>query len=55
MQAHVVESKMIYWSHTFWDGRDGFDAFLEKRAPRFEMSLSEVPRQFDFWPEPPLE
>lgn len=55
LQAHIVESKMIYWSHTFWDGRDGFDAFLEKRAPRFEMPLSEVPNQFDFWPEPPLE
>ena len=55
LQAHVVESKMIYWSHTFWDGRDGFTAFLEKRAPRFETPLSEVPRQFDFWPEPPLQ
>ncbi|KGD64691.1 enoyl-CoA hydratase [Alcanivorax nanhaiticus] len=55
LQAHVVESKMIYWSHSFWDGRDGFDAFLEKRAPRFETPLSEVPKQFAFWPEPPLE
>ncbi len=55
MQAHIVESKMIYWSHSFWDGRDGFTAFLEKRAPRFETDLSDVPKQFDFWPQPPLE
>lgn len=54
LQAHVVESKMIYWSSSFWDGRDGFTAFLEKRAPRFETSLSDVPKQFDFWQEPTI-
>ena len=54
-EAHVVESKMIYWSNEFWDGKDGFTAFLEKRDPRFETSLADVPKQFDFWSEPPIK
>ena len=54
-EAHVVESKMIYWSNEFWDGKDGFTAFLEKRDPRFETSLADVPKQFDFWNEPPIK
>ena len=53
-EAHVVESKMIYWSNEFWDGKDGFTAFLEKRDPVFDTDLNDVPPQFDFWPEPPL-
>ena len=54
MQAHAVESKMIYWSNEFWDGRDGFTSFLEKREPRFETPLADIPTQFDFWHEPEL-
>ncbi len=54
-EAHVVESKMIYWSNEFWDGKDGFTAFLEKRDPRFETSLADVPKQFDFWSEPQIK
>ncbi|MEQ3634814.1 enoyl-CoA hydratase-related protein [Alcanivorax sp.] len=54
-EAHVVESKMIYWSNEFWDGKDGFTAFLEKRAPRFDTSLADVPKQFDFWEVPPIK
>ncbi|PHR63759.1 crotonase/enoyl-CoA hydratase family protein [Alcanivorax sp.] len=54
-EAHVVESKMIYWSNEFWDGKDGFTAFLEKREPRFETSLADIPKQFDFWSEPPIK
>ena len=54
-EAHVVESKMIYWSNEFWDGKDGFTAFLEKREPRFETSLADIPKQFDFWDEPPIK
>ena len=54
-EAHVVESKMIYWSNEFWDGKDGFTAFLEKRAPRFETAMADIPKQFDFWKEPEIE
>ena len=54
MQAHAVESKMIYWSNEFWDGRDGFTSFLEKREPRFETAMADIPQQFDFWHEPEI-
>ncbi|HEX5678329.1 MAG TPA: crotonase/enoyl-CoA hydratase family protein [Alcanivorax sp.] len=54
MQAHAVESRMIYRANEFWDGKDGFTAFLEKRDPVFDTDLNAVPAQFDFWPEPPL-
>lgn len=54
MQAHAVESRMIYRANEFWDGKDGFTAFLEKRAPVFDTDLNDVSAQFDFWPEPPL-
>ena len=55
MQAHAVESRLIYRSSEFWDGKDGFQAFLEKRDPVFDTDLNEVPSDFDFWPEPPLK
>jgi hypothetical protein len=42
---------MIYWSNEFWDGRDGFTSFLEKREPRFETAMADIPTQFDFWKE----
>ena len=54
LRAHAVESRLIYRSSEFWDGKDGFKAFLEKRDPVFDTDLNEVPEQFDFWPEPPL-
>ena len=54
LQAHAVESRMIYRANEFWDGKDGFTAFLEKRDPVFDTDLNDVPTQFDFWPEPPL-
>lgn len=54
MQAHAVESRMIYRANEFWDGKDGFTAFLEKRDPVFDTDLNDVPAQFDFWPETPL-
>lgn len=54
MQAHAVESRMIYRANEFWDGKDGFTAFLEKRDPVFDTDLNDVPAQFDFWHEPPL-
>ncbi|MGB1498222.1 crotonase/enoyl-CoA hydratase family protein [Alloalcanivorax venustensis] len=54
MQAHAVESRMIYRANEFWDGKDGFTAFLEKRDPVFDTDLNHVPAEFNFWPEPPL-
>ncbi len=55
MQAHAVESRMIYRANEFWDGKDGFTAFLEKRDPVFDPDLNHVPAEFNFWPDPPLK
>ena len=55
MQAHAVESRMIYRANEFWDGKDGFTAVLEKRDPVFDTDLNHVPAEFNFWPEPPLK
>jgi len=55
MQAHAVESRMIYRANEFWDGKDGFTAFFEKRDPVFDTDLNHVPAEFNFWPEPPLK
>ena len=55
MRAHAVESSMIYRANEFWDGKDGFTAFLEKRDPVFDTDLNDLPRDFGFWPEPPLK
>lgn len=49
--AHQVESQLIYRSNEFWDGRDGFNAFLQKRPPVFDTPVSSVPDQFEFWDE----
>ena len=55
MQAHAVDSRLMYVTAEHLDGRDGFRAFLEKRDPVFTASVAEsVPDTFDFWPEPPL-
>lgn len=55
MRAHAVETRLIYRSNEFWDGKDGFPAFLEKRDPVFDTNLNDLPRDFGFWPEPPLK
>ena len=56
MQAHAVDSKLMYITSERLDGRVGFKAFLEKREPVFTAKVSEaVPDQFEFWPEPGLE
>lgn len=55
MRAHAVETRLIYRSNEFWDGKDGFPAFLEKRDPVFDTDLNDLPRDFGFWPEPPLK
>ena len=55
MQAHCVDSRLMYITSERLDGRDGFRAFLEKRDPVFTAKVSEsVPDQFAFWPDPPL-
>lgn len=55
MQAHAVDSRLMYITSERMDGRDGFKAFLEKRDPVFTASVATDLPATPFWPEPPLE
>lgn len=54
MQAHDVESRLMYITNQRLDGRDGFDAFLEKREPVFTASVANDMPATPFWPDPTL-
>lgn len=55
MQAHVVDSKLMYETYRMPDGKDGFAAFLEKRAPVFHAKVStDLPASYPWWDEPEL-
>ncbi len=53
--AHNVDSKLMYITDIHMDGRDGFDAFLEKREPVFTAKVSQDMPKTDFWEEPTLD
>ena len=55
MQAHQVDSRLMYITSERMDGRDGFKAFLEKRDPVFTAAVSKDLPDTPFWPEPPLK
>lgn len=56
MQAHVIESKLMYQTYQMPDGKDGFAAFLEKRAPVFHAKVSkDLPSSYPWWTEPELK
>lgn len=53
MQAHVIDSKLMYQTYQMPDGKDGFAAFLEKRAPVFHAKVStDLPSSYPWWTEP---
>lgn len=56
MQAHVIDSKLMYQTYQMPDGKDGFAAFLEKRAPVFHAKASsDLPSSYPWWAEPELK
>lgn len=54
MAAHDAESRLMYITSERMDGRDGFKAFLEKRAPVFTARVSTDMPETPFWNEPEL-
>lgn len=56
MQAHVIDSKLMYETYQMPDGKDGFAAFLEKRSPVFHAKVStDLPKSYPWWQEPELK
>ena len=56
MQAHVIDSTLMYRTYQMPDGKDGFAAFLEKRAPVFHAQVSkDLPQGYPWWQEPELK
>jgi hypothetical protein len=52
MEAHKVDSKGIYERGKSADVKEGVTAFLEKRAARFPMKVSDgMPSYFPWWRE----
>jgi enoyl-CoA hydratase/carnithine racemase len=50
MEAHKVDSKLIYWMGHSADAQEGVTSFLEKRAPRFSMRPSrDMPPFYPWW------
>lgn len=45
LEAHLSDSLAMYWT-SLADGKEGVAAFLEKRAPKFTGTASDLPRIF---------
>lgn len=56
MEAHRLDSKAMNFMGAGPDSREGVDSFLEKRAPKFTLSVAEdFPQDLGFPGEPPYE
>jgi enoyl-CoA hydratase/carnithine racemase len=56
MEAHKVDSRAIFWMGSSADAREGVQAFLEKRAPRFSLRPSkDMPPFYPWWPPRPFK
>ncbi|MBM3131577.1 MAG: enoyl-CoA hydratase, partial [Chloroflexi bacterium] len=52
MEAHRIDSKLMYWTGGRADNKEGIRSFLEKRPPRFTMKPSaDMPEFYPWWKE----
>ena len=51
-EAHLIESKSIYWVSRQADSKEGIQSFLEKRDPNYPMDpFKDSPEWFPWWRE----
>jgi len=51
--VHLIDSRCFYWTGRQKDAYEGIQSFLEKRPPRFAMSVSaDMPDFYPWWKEP---
>jgi enoyl-CoA hydratase/carnithine racemase len=51
--VHLIDSRCFYWAGRQKDAYEGIQSFLEKRPPRFTMSVSaDMPDFYPWWKEP---
>jgi enoyl-CoA hydratase/carnithine racemase len=51
IEAHKIDSKVVYWMGRREDAHEGVSAFLEKRPARFTLKPSEMPEFYPWWEE----
>jgi len=55
MEAHRLDSKLVYARGRSADAKEGVTSFLEKRAPSYPCKVSgDMPEVFPWWEEPPF-
>jgi enoyl-CoA hydratase/carnithine racemase len=56
MEAHRLDSKLIFWTGAHADAREGATSFLEKRPPKFPMKpSSDMPEFYPWWADRPFK
>ncbi len=52
MQAHIVDSKGVYYTGRSDDAKEGVMSFLEKRPANYQGKASELSPHYPWWDEP---